>query len=111
LDINSAPLVEKLLTDLLNTTDGFQQIKNKGNMMNDELDRVRLQIDPLKAENKKLMQDNNDLHFKIIKISEDIESTRNTNLLNMKRLEAERSDLRFIVSQKDTKINEMESEN
>jgi len=57
------------------------------------------------------MQDNNDLHFKIIKISEDIESTRNTNLLNMKRLEAERSDLRFIVSQKDTKINEMESEN
>ena len=57
------------------------------------------------------MNDNNDIHFKIIKISEDIESTRNTNLLNIKRLEAERSDLRFIVSQKDTKINEMESEN
>ena len=57
------------------------------------------------------MNDNNDLHFKIIKISEDIESTRNTNLLNIKRLEAERSDLRFIVSQKDTKINETESEN
>lgn len=79
--------------------------------MNEELDRVRLQIDPLKAENKKLMQDNNDLHFKIIKISEDIESTRNTNLLNMKRLEAERSDLRFIVSQKDSRISELESEN
>jgi hypothetical protein len=57
------------------------------------------------------MNDNNDIHFKIIKISEDIESTRNTNLLNIKRLEAERSDLRFIVSQKDTIINDMESEN
>ena len=57
------------------------------------------------------MNDNNDIHFKIIKISEDIESTRNTNLLNIKRLEAERSDLRLIMSQKDTKINEMESEN
>jgi hypothetical protein len=30
--------------------------------MNEELERVKLQIDPLKAENKKLMQDNNDLH-------------------------------------------------
>ena len=65
----------------------------------------------LRSAESKLMQDNNDLHFKIIKISEDIESTRNTNLLNIKRLEAERSDLRFIVSQKDTKINETESEN
>jgi centrosomal protein CEP135 len=79
--------------------------------MNEELDRVRLKIDPLKAENKKLMQDNNELDFKIIKINEDIESTRNTNLLNMKKLEAERSDLRFTVKQKDTKINKMESEN
>ena len=65
----------------------------------------------LRSAESKLMNDNNDFHFKIIKISEDIESTRNTNLLNIKRLEAERSDLRFIVSQKDTIINDMESEN
>jgi len=79
--------------------------------MNEELDRVKLQIDPLKAENKKLMQDNNDLHFKIITLSEDIESTRNANLLNIKRLEAERNDLRFIVSQKDSTIGSIEAEN
>lgn len=79
--------------------------------MNEELDRVKLQIDPLKAENKKLMQDNNDLHFKIITLSEDIESTRNANLLNIKRLEAERNDLRFIVSQKDSTIGAIEAEN
>jgi len=79
--------------------------------MNEELERVKLQIDPLKAENKKLMQDNNDLHFKIIKISEDTESTRNSNILNIKRLESERSDLRFIVSQKDSRIGEIDAEN
>jgi len=79
--------------------------------MNEELERVKLQIDPLKAENKKLMQDNNDLHFKIITISEDTESIRNANLLNIKRLEAERNDLRFIVSQKDSSIGQIEAEN
>ena len=90
-------------------------IKDRLNKFNHENSEYKPKIYNLKEElrsaESKLMNDNNDLHFKIIKISEDIESTRNTNLLNIKRLEAERSDLRFIVSQKDTKINEIESEN
>ena len=90
-------------------------VEDRLNEFNHENSEYKPKIYNLKEElrsaESKLMNDNNDLHFKIIKISEDIESTRNTNLLNIKRLEAERSDLRFIVSQKDTKINEMESEN
>jgi len=55
-------LVEKILGDLLNTTEGFQQLKQRNAQMADELEEVRLRIDPLKAENKKLLSDNNELH-------------------------------------------------
>lgn len=53
--MKSAPLVEKLLSDLLTTTEGFQQIKRKNHEMVGELDILKNKIDPLKIENKRLV--------------------------------------------------------
>lgn len=109
LDIKTAPLVEKLLSDLLTTTDGFQQIKAKNHEMVNELEGLKNKIDPLKIENKRLINENNDLHFKIITLSENNESEK--ALVQIKILEGEKNDLRFMLVQKDKRINELISEN
>jgi len=109
LDIKTAPLVEKLLSDLLTTTDGFQQIKAKNHEMVNELEGLKNKIDPLKIENKRLINENNDLHFKIITLSENNESEK--ALVQIKILEGEKNDLRFMLVQKDKRINELVSEN
>jgi hypothetical protein len=82
--IESAALAEKLLNDLLKTTEGFQKLKK----INDELKLqvsndthyvinnfkfIFLQYEPLKKENERIVKENNDLHLQVIQLKEDCE--------------------------------------
>jgi len=54
--------------------------------------------------------ENNELHAEIIKVKEQTEAKEAKWRAAIKALENERSDLRFVVSQKDFKVQELEAE-
>ena len=56
LSLESAPLVEKLLNDLLKTTEGFQQLKKLNFEANSKLKSLTESILPLQAEVSSLMK-------------------------------------------------------
>jgi centrosomal protein CEP135 len=82
LAIESAALAEKLLNDLLKTTEGFQKLKK----INEELKQQcqsdftyvsklsslpPLKQEPVKKENERIVRENNELHLLLIKVKEE----------------------------------------
>jgi centrosomal protein CEP135 len=56
------PLIEKLLADLIKTTEGFQSIKVKNSEMIQEIENLKNLVEPLRIENSKIIKENNELH-------------------------------------------------
>ncbi len=108
--IESASLVEKLLNDLIKTTEGFQNIKK----MNEELKSSQFKGDqisePLKRENARLTKENNDLHYDVMKIKEEAEFKENRINTNFKNIEGERNELKFQLQQKESSIKKLEDD-
>lgn len=59
---------------------------------------------PLKKENERLVNENNDLHLSVIKSKETNEEFRAKWEAKVKSLEEERNDLKFVVGQKEAMI-------
>ena len=57
-----------------------------------------------------MVRENNQLHYEIIKIKEEIEVKENKWRAGVKALEDERADLNFVVKQKEFKIKQLEKE-
>ena len=68
LDISSVPLVEKLFADLIHTTESLKSTKQQSATLREESQAIIQQGDPYKAENTRLLRENNDLHIQIIKV-------------------------------------------
>ena len=68
LDVASVPLVEKLFSDLLHTTESLKSTRQQTATMREESQAIIQQGDPFKAENTRLLRENNDLHIQIIKV-------------------------------------------
>lgn len=85
-------------------------MKTKVSTVDSELKKSTEMIQPLKRENQRLVKENNELHLDMIQVKEGSESKDSKSLSALKKLEGEKSDLRFILSQKDRKINELETE-
>ena len=110
LDIQSAGLVERLLNDLVRTTEGFQALK-KANDQYKALNESEKQLqEPLRRENQRIVQENNQLHMEIIKYKEDAQHIEHKYKLTIQNIESERQDLRFLVDQKDHKIRDQDRE-
>lgn len=68
--MESAALAEKLLNDLLKTTEGFQRLKK----MNEELKRTQTDtssVEPYIKENERVVKENNELHQMLMKVREE----------------------------------------
>ena len=63
LDIESAALVERLLNEVLQTTEAFQKLKNENAVIANEATLNGQSMAPLQQENERLVKENNDLHF------------------------------------------------
>lgn len=110
-NIESASLIEKLLNDLIKTTEGFQSIKKINEELKQSVHKSEQMILPLKKENAKLVQENNDLHFEMIKIKEESDYNSSKWQTTFNRLDGERNDLKFLLEQKDSKIRKLEDDN
>lgn len=107
----SVALVEKLLADLLNTTEGFQKLKTQMAQVEKQLDADQIALIPLKKENERVVKENNQLHMEIIESKEKLESVEKSWRATTRKLEDEIDDLRLVSQQKEFKIDSINKEN
>ncbi|XP_075716045.1 centrosomal protein of 135 kDa [Rhinoderma darwinii] len=111
LGIESLPLVEKLFSDLVHTTESLRNAKlnaGKNEKENKNFDAV---IEPYKAENARLVRENNELHLELLKIKEESDRHIKDLKASLRKLEHQTADLKFLNNQYVHKIRSMEKEN
>ncbi|CAN2388620.1 centriole-centriole cohesion [Pristimantis euphronides] len=110
LGIESLPLVEKLFSDLVHTTESLRNAKlnaGKNEKENRNFDSV---IEPYKAENGRLVRENNELHLELLKIKEASDRHIKDLKASLRKLEHQAADLKFLNNQCVHKIRSMEKE-
>jgi len=110
LGIESVQLVDKLLNDLLKTTQGFQEVRTERDKLREQLESERQIPLPLKNENSKLVRENNELHRELIKLKEDIDLKDLNATQARKKLESEKEEFSFLLKQKESRIISLEGE-
>lgn len=110
LGIESLPLVERLFSDLVHTTESLRNAKlnaGKNEKENKNFDAV---IEPYKAENARLVRENNELHLELLKIKEESDRHIKDLKASLRKLEHQTADLKFLNNQYVHKIRSMEKE-
>ncbi|XP_067132615.1 LOW QUALITY PROTEIN: centrosomal protein of 135 kDa-like [Centruroides vittatus] len=110
LGLESALLVEKILTDLLHATEGLHNYKEQKNILEEEKKTFEKQLEPFQAENAKLVKKNNELNIHILHQNEKFEETVKDLKTNLRKLEHENADLRFLNTQYYHKLKALERE-
>jgi centrosomal protein CEP135 len=105
--LESSALAEKLLNDLLKTTEGFQKLKKINESLQSQVSKDTLYYEPLKKENERVVKENNELHLKLIHLQEQLSQVESTAKAQVKQLTSEKSDMQFLSSQKDLKIQQL----
>ena len=108
LGADSVSLVRNVLDNLIKATKAFKTIKLENERLENEM---RIQGDlvlPLRNENHKLLQDNNDLHKEIIDIKDKLEIKNTTTSQNLQKSIENIEQMKFLVSQKNIKIKNLE---
>jgi centrosomal protein CEP135 len=111
LGLESAALVERLLTDLLKTTEGFQQLKKINDDVKNRLKQAQEAIVPFQTETSRLTKQNNDLHIDLMRVKEDCDSRENAWRASVKKLESECEDLKYLVARAKEDMNDLEQQN
>uniref|UniRef100_H2Z635 Centrosomal protein of 135 kDa n=1 Tax=Ciona savignyi TaxID=51511 RepID=H2Z635_CIOSA len=114
LGIESLPLVERLFSDLLHTTDSLKKTKlghsKHVSSNNDTTQLIEDSIEPYRVDNARLVQENNSIHLELVKTKEELEATSKSLKASIRQLEHENADLRFLNSQFIQKVKVVERE-
>lgn len=97
--LDSMPLVQKLLSDLIQTTDAARKFKAQIDVLSQEKSLANDQVAPLKNEVVRLTAENNRLHQDLIQIADAKEEIERKSQMAAKKLEAQTADLRFMTGQ------------
>uniref|UniRef100_A0A9J8BN63 Centrosomal protein 135 n=1 Tax=Cyprinus carpio carpio TaxID=630221 RepID=A0A9J8BN63_CYPCA len=108
LAIESLPLVEKLFSDLVHTTESLRNAKLAAGKTEKESRNVDAVLEPYKAENARLVRENNDLHLGLLKLRE--EKDRIKLKAYIRKLDHETSDLKFLNNQYVHKVRSLEKD-
>ena len=110
LGIESVPLVEKLFTDLVHTTESLKNVKVQLNRREKEKATYEDNAEPYRSDNAKLVRENNELHLQLIRVKEDSEHTIKELKSSMRKLEHENADLKFLNTQYVHKVKALEKD-
>ena len=110
LGIDSVQVVNKVLNDLIKTTEAFKKLQDERNLLKDQIKSQNEIVLPLRNENMKLTKENNELHNEIIKLKDNIDNKNLNNNDDIKKYEDENNDLKFLNNQKDNKIKNLINE-
>ncbi|KFW03448.1 Centrosomal protein of 135 kDa, partial [Eurypyga helias] len=111
LGVESFPLVEKLFSDLVHTTESLRSAKLSAGKTEKECSNYDAVLEPYKTENAKLTRENNELHLQILKLKEQSDRHVKDLKASLRRVEHETSDLKFLNNQYVHKIKMLEKEN
>ncbi|NXB82603.1 CP135 protein, partial [Donacobius atricapilla] len=110
LGVDSLPLVEKLFSDLVHTTESLRRAKLSSGKTEKECSNFDTILEPYKTENTRLTRENNDLHLEILKLKEQSDRHVKDLKASLRRVEHETSDLKFLNNQYIHKIKALEKE-
>ncbi|NWR07610.1 CP135 protein, partial [Paradoxornis webbianus] len=110
LGVESLPLVEKLFSDLVHTTESLRRAKLSSGKTEKECSNYDTILEPYKTENTRLTRENNDLHLEILKLKEQSDRHVKDLKASLRRVEHETSDLKFLNNQYMHKIKVLEKE-
>ncbi|NXI07231.1 CP135 protein, partial [Irena cyanogastra] len=110
LGVDSLPLVEKLFSDLVHTTESLRKTKLSSGKTEKECSNYDIILEPYKTENARLTRENNDLHLEILKLKEQSDRHLKDLKSSLRRIEHETTDLKFLNNQYIHKIKVLEKE-
>lgn len=110
LSFDSCDLVDRLLSDLISTSEGYQNLKVQVEKGKEEIYEKETIIQPLRKENGRLNRENNELHYQMMQTKEDCQFKISCFENKVKSLEGEIKDLQFVAEQKDAKIKKLDVE-
>lgn len=111
LGLDSVPLVEALLTDLLKTVEGFNQLKRQLSEATGKIRDLTDSVIPLQNELSLTLKKNNELHLHLMSTKEEFDSKTSFWRASMTKLEEENSDLNFYVKKLKDDISRHEASN
>uniref|UniRef100_A0AAR2IQ97 Centrosomal protein of 135 kDa n=1 Tax=Pygocentrus nattereri TaxID=42514 RepID=A0AAR2IQ97_PYGNA len=110
LGIESLPLVEKLFSDLVHTTESLRNAKLSAGKTEKESRNLDALLEPYKTENARLVRENNELHLGLLKLREDKDRTTRELKAYIRKLDHETSDLKFLNNQYVHKVRALEKD-
>ncbi|XP_061096590.1 centrosomal protein of 135 kDa isoform X1 [Conger conger] len=110
LGIESLPLVEKLFNDLVHTTESLRSAKLSAGRTEQESRSVDSVLEPYRAENARLVRENNQLHLGLLRLKEDKERLNREQKISIRKLEQDMCDLKFLNNQYVHKVRSLEKD-
>ncbi|XP_055967246.1 centrosomal protein of 135 kDa [Sorex fumeus] len=110
LTVDCLPLVEKLFSDLVHTTESLRKSKLSAAKAEKESANFDFVLEPYKHENAKLLRENNELYLELMKLREQSDQNIKELKTALKKSACEASDLKFLNNQYVHKLKLMEKE-
>ncbi|XP_062308598.1 centrosomal protein of 135 kDa isoform X1 [Osmerus eperlanus] len=110
LGIETLPLVEKLFSDLVHTTESLRNTKMNAGKTEKESRNLDALLEPYKTENARIVRENNELHSGLLKLREEKDLVSRELKAFIRKLDHETSDLKFLNNQYVHKVRAMEKE-
>ena len=107
---DSVSLVRNILDNLIKATKSFKNLKLENERLQEEMRSQGDLVLPLRNENHKLLQDNNQLHKEIIDIKDKLEIKNTTSDKTLQKNIENIEQMKFLVSQKNLKIKNLETQ-
>ncbi|XP_049443312.1 centrosomal protein of 135 kDa [Epinephelus fuscoguttatus] len=110
LGIESLPLVEKLFSDLVHTTESLRNAKLSAGKTEKESRNFDALLEPYRAENARVVRENNELHLELLKLKEEKDRVSRELKTQIRKLDHETSDLKFLNNQYVHKVRCLEKD-
>uniref|UniRef100_A0A8D0HJ81 Centrosomal protein 135 n=1 Tax=Sphenodon punctatus TaxID=8508 RepID=A0A8D0HJ81_SPHPU len=111
LGVESLPLVEKIFSDLVHTTESLRSTKLSSGKIEKECSNVDVVLEPYKAENGRLTRENNELHLDILNLKEQSDRQVKDLKATLRKIEHDTADMKFLNNQYIHKIRSLERDN
>ncbi|KAL4679171.1 hypothetical protein H8959_008821 [Pygathrix nigripes] len=110
LTVECLPLVEKLFSDLVHTTESLRQSKLSAVKAEKESANFDFVLEPYKLENARLSRENNELYLELMKLREHSDQHVKELKTSLKKCARETDDLKFLNNQYVHKLKLLEKE-
>ncbi|XP_076794794.1 centrosomal protein of 135 kDa isoform X3 [Arvicanthis niloticus] len=110
LSVDSLPLVEKLFSDLVHTTESLRQCRLSSVKAEKESANFDFVLEPYKLENTRLNKENNDLYLELMKLREYSDKHIKDLKITLKKCARETADLKFLNNQYVHKVKLLEKD-